>query len=379
MTSHTNRTLLGAFTLTLVAATPVLAQPGPPRKAGNPGVPGLLAQVETLEGELAATQAELVSTQSELATTQADLAETQTELTTTQTTLAATQTELTVAESELTATQDALAAIQVEFGDANQLLAFTLDELTVERARYRIPQTGQRRCWDAPTNDPDDPHFPTPCAFTGQDADRRAGLAPPPFRFVDNGDGTVTDLFTKLVWLKQADCADDLSWDQAVLLGRALTGIPPTWRCGLTDATAQDVWRLPNVHELLSLVDFDSTTGLPPNHPFTGNPGGYYWTSTTFAVPSNSPLASILYPCTLASHGYGQDNLDRFNEAYVVNLRTGETTHVPKEREEDIARRHDRDDGGALGLGVCKIEGFKNGTPRLAIDPRFIGVRDIIE
>lgn len=374
MISFRKAAVLGGL-LPFLVVTHLLAQRGLPRIEGNRGVPGLLAEIDSLETELAATKSELAETESELAETESDLAATESELADTQAELAATQAELSDTRSELEATQALLAQIQAELAATNELLDSALNDLVEEQKRYRVPQTGQSDCWDAASNDPDDPHFPIPCVFTGQDGEHAAGLAPPPVRFVDNGDGSITDLFTKLVWLRNGSCAEGLSWDEAVAFGRAVNGMLPTSRCGLQDGTAQGVWRLPNVQEFMSLVDFGST-GLPGNHPFNGVVGRFFWTSTTYAVPPNSQLDLIQYPCVVASHGYGQDNLDRFNEAYVVHLGTGETLHIPKDDEDSISRRHDRDDPL---LGTCDIEGFRNGTPKLRISPGFIAVRDLIE
>ncbi len=47
------------------------------------------------------------------------------------------------------------------------------------------------------------------CAGTGQDGDVRSGASWPAPRFVDNGDGTVTDMLTQLVWLQDASFDKD--------------------------------------------------------------------------------------------------------------------------------------------------------------------------
>ena len=41
----------------------------------------------------------------------------------------------------------------------------------------------------------------------GDDGDLRTGVAWALERFVDNGDGTITDELTQLVWLQNANCA----------------------------------------------------------------------------------------------------------------------------------------------------------------------------
>jgi hypothetical protein len=43
-------------------------------------------------------------------------------------------------------------------------------------------------------------------------------------------------------------------------------------------------WRLPNVKELQSLIDFGTFfPALPPGHPFSGVQSTFYWSSTTNA------------------------------------------------------------------------------------------------
>ena len=55
--------------------------------------------------------------------------------------------------------------------------------------------------------------------------------------------------------------------------------------CGLTDGSMAGDWRLPNIKELLSLVDYEELApALPSGHPFT-NVQDDYWSSTTNARP----------------------------------------------------------------------------------------------
>ena len=61
-----------------------------------------------------------------------------------------------------------------------------------------IPKTGQFLCYDNEGNVID-------CAGTGQDGDLQMGRASPDPRFTDNGDGTVTDNLTGLIWLQEID------------------------------------------------------------------------------------------------------------------------------------------------------------------------------
>ncbi len=107
--------------------------------------------------------------------------------------------------------------------------------------------------------------------------------------FVDNGDGTVTDRATNLMW-QQDDSAAGLSWQQALAYAEDLT------------LAGHDDWRLPNAKELQALVDYTrspDTTASPAIDPiFNTSPivdeGGasnypFFWASTTDANMSASP------------------------------------------------------------------------------------------
>ena len=106
------------------------------------------------------------------------------------------------------------------------------------------------------------------------------GVAWPSPRFTNNGDGTVTDNLTKLIWLKDAHCFGQRNWSEALSDCHGLASGP----CGLTDGSNAGDWRLPNVKELQSLIDFSITApALPSGHPFDNVSSTYYWSSTTAA------------------------------------------------------------------------------------------------
>jgi hypothetical protein len=82
---------------------------------------------------------------------------------------------------------------------------------------------------------------PAPGAdFYGQDA-HYAGPQP---SYQDNGDGTITDLVTGLMWQKTPDLVNQSTFAEAVLNGHTLN------LAGHTD------WRLPSLKELYSLINF---------------------------------------------------------------------------------------------------------------------------
>lgn len=120
---------------------------------------------------------------------------------------------------------------------------------------------------------------------SGDDGDLRKGLAWLVPRFLDNGDGTVTDNLTGLIWLKDANCYGTETWADALTDCNSLAdGI-----CGLSDGSQSGDWRLPNVRELHGLIDFGSyDPALPNGHPFTNLQSSRYWSSTTYAQSTSS-------------------------------------------------------------------------------------------
>jgi len=79
--------------------------------------------------------------------------------------------------------------------------------------------------------------------FAGQDA-QHEGRAP---AYMDNGDGTITDVVTDLMW--QRDPGAKVTWEEAMGAASLVT------TGGYTD------WRLPTIKELYSLIDFTGVTG----------------------------------------------------------------------------------------------------------------------
>jgi hypothetical protein len=118
----------------------------------------------------------------------------------------------------------------------------------------KLPQTGQNTSYSS-----------------GDDGALQKGVSWPSPRFTDNGDGTVTDNLTGLMWAQDANMAGAKTWSNAISYCNDLT------HAGYSD------WRLPNRKELRSLLDYSKYGPvLPQGHPFT-NVQSYYWSSTTEA------------------------------------------------------------------------------------------------
>jgi hypothetical protein len=130
--------------------------------------------------------------------------------------------------------------------------------------------------------------FPAPVSVTGQtdsfaagdDGDGEEGVRFPTPRFTDNLNGTMLDNLTGLIWLKSANRFAGQTWFNALNAANTLA----SGSCGFTDGSVAGDWRLPNVKELQSLIDFGHfNPSLPLDHPFSGVQSSLYWSSTTYA------------------------------------------------------------------------------------------------
>jgi hypothetical protein len=150
----------------------------------------------------------------------------------------------------------------------------------------------------SPFNDPCPPDGPAPVPKTwqttsygtGDDGDLGKGVAWPDPRWTDNGDGTVKDKLTGLIWLKNANCFGGRTWNNARV---DCNGLSSGW-CGLTDGSSAGDWRLPNVRELQSHIDYDVLNpAIWVTHPYVNVQSSSYWSSST--VAESSALAWVVH------------------------------------------------------------------------------------
>ncbi len=235
------------------------------------------------------------------------------------------------AMKQLKALQAMMCSLSVwELFDTNNLRLSTKSERlsyfwefseTIEQARSlpRVLRTGQSAMF-----------------ATGDDGDLQMGVSWPKPRFTDNGDGTVTDNLTGLIWLQDANCfgggrpwADALAESNALFDGCTTCG-GTEGDCGLSDGSGAGDWRLPNRLELESLLD------LAFRGPALSNAAGtarwvegnafsavqsaeleFYWSSTTVAS-----MTDAAWDVTLSSGFVGNDF--KTNRAHVWPVRGGQ-------------------------------------------------------
>ena len=163
-----------------------------------------------------------------------------------------------------------------------------------------------------------------------------SGVAWPNPRFTDNGDGTVTDNLTGLIWLKNANCSSffigDNTGTNLRTRNEALTSAIAlsTGRCGLSDGSSAGDWQLPNVRELQSLVDYarfdpavSNTAGTEQwsaGDSFDGVQSGNYWSRNFYAVVGQDGAWYV----DLGSGIVGPTSNNQTNTNYVWPVRGGQ-------------------------------------------------------
>jgi hypothetical protein len=174
---------------------------------------------------------------------------------------------------------------------------------------------------------------PAPVPKTGQitqysdcdDGYYQAGVESSNPRFTDNGDGTITDTLTGLIWLTDANCFGPRIWAQAA----SECSLLANGSCGLTDDSSTGDWRLPNLREIQSLIDYGRTyPALPSDNPFANVLvmfGINYWSSTTLAALDYETLAwAVGIDFGEVSYLHPKENL-----SYVWPVRGGITDSLP--------------------------------------------------
>ncbi len=97
----------------------------------------------------------------------------------------------------------------------------------------------------------------------------RSDQAPSDPIMVDNGDGTVTDQSVNLMWEQGSNNG---AWQEALAYCEDLT-LPAA---GYSD------WRLPEIHELRSMLDVTTSAPFVDHAAFPDTTGYVYWSSTTY-------------------------------------------------------------------------------------------------
>ena len=180
-------------------------------------------------------------------------------------------------------------------------------------ATIQLPKTGQTTCYSGTE------YFQSiSCTGTGQDGELQTGLAWPNPRFTDNGDQTITDNLTGLIWTKDANMmkthnpivdAAGIPIDKGVNWQQALDYVK---RLNTENYLGHSDWRLPNINELKSLL----LNGRNDLGFINIQSNSQYWSSSTY---TNYPF------CALAIYTSGSMYYSgKTNNNYIWPVRGGQ-------------------------------------------------------
>ncbi len=150
-------------------------------------------------------------------------------------------------------------------------------------------------------------------------------------RFTDNGDGTITDSATGLMW-QQSDNGNGLNWEDSLKYAENF------------ELASFDDWRLPNAKELQSIIDYTrsvQTTNSAAIDPIFGiseieDPEGekqypYFWTGTTH-LDGRNPYDSAVYLAFGEAQGKMREKLMDVHGAGAQRSdpKTGNSANLPE-------------------------------------------------
>jgi hypothetical protein len=205
-------------------------------------------------------------------------------------------------------------------------------------AAFNLPDTGQTKCYQEV-----EPYAEIACDNTGQDGEYGTIL----MSFTSNGDGTVTDNNTGLMWQKcsagqnATTCsgiASTYNWFQA----RGIFNLTynPLNRdiCGSLELGGHNDWRLPTKKELITIVDYSKVPSFNSTvFPNTGINTGY-WSFTpdvsnsvnawyvqfiTGLVENDQAKSEKNYVRCVRGEQTTQNLIDNVDAATVTDARTG--------------------------------------------------------
>lgn len=226
------------------------------------------------------------------------------------------------------------------------LLFVVIFSFEVEGGSYPVVDTGQSACYDAAG-------YKISCPAPGESCHGQDGQIDghqPAYR--DNGDGTVTDLVTGLMWEKSF--TEGVTWPEAV------SGAAAARTGGHSD------WRLPTIKELYSLILF---SGTDPSRCMRGR------CDTRRLVPFLDPVFDFEYPDARSgarvidaqywsATEYVSTTMDGQPTVFGVNFADGRIKGYPRDRgpRGRTATHYARYVRGAPGYGINQYGDNNDGT-----------------
>ena len=162
-------------------------------------------------------------------------------------------------------------------------------------------------------------------------------------RYVDCGNGTVTDNQTGLVWLANADCFGSIPWHEAMDAVAGLADLPNPSRlwlsacgpfvepdncdCGLSDGSSPGEWRLASLTEWQAMIKVADRMNCNPA--ITTDLGDACWTAGCHDGCNPQCVCSFY---DVQSSYYWSSTLYVLNpqQAWITQIYNGDTTNYNK-------------------------------------------------
>lgn len=136
-------------------------------------------------------------------------------------------------------------------------------------------------------------------------------------RWCGNGDGTVTDMTTGLVWLQNANCFGIKKWIELSGIyndAHKAAGLLRSSDCGLSDGSVAGEWRLPTFDELKGLTSGTESVRFSNPRLFNNLLKTNYWSSTTQST-------SAVHAVAVSTANGGTLNHPKSSSLYVLPVR----------------------------------------------------------
>jgi len=124
------------------------------------------------------------------------------------------------------------------------------------------------------------------------------------YHFDNNGDGTITDIETHLMW--QQETSSKLNWKDSLAYCEALS------LAGYND------WHLPNKEQLYSIANYEKYAPAIDTGYFSDTVSSYYWSSSTYIKNIGNAWC--------VDFNYGSDYTSTKSSAYYVRCIRGGVT-----------------------------------------------------